>query len=166
MIKDLFYRIKETVSPSPIPPWIHIARREIGVHEIRGGENKRILEYSKATPFPQTEDEVPWCSFFMNWVMKQCGMQRSGSGMARSWLGHGTRLPGYRQYAICVIRRGNSSWQGHVFFALERKNGRIRALGGNQSDAVTDTAWFLESSVISYLWPMPEQSATVIRPLS
>lgn len=153
MFSNLIYKLKEAVSPSPIPPWIRVAQREVGQKEIRGGENARILEYSKATPFPQTEDEVPWCSYFMNWCMKQTNNERTGSGLARSWLSNGTRLPGYRQYAICVMRRGNSSWQGHVFFAMERKRGFVRGLGGNQSDAVTATAWFPESAVLGYVWP-------------
>lgn len=149
---DLWWRLREAISPSPIPHWIRIAQREIGVKEVRGGENKRILEYSKSTPFPQSEDEVPWCSFFVNWVMAQANCERTGSGLARSWLSNGTRLKGYRQYAICVMRRGGSSWQGHVFFAVERKNGFVRGLGGNQSDSV-NYSWFPESAILGYSWP-------------
>lgn len=143
--------VRELISPAPIPPWIRIAQREVGVREIRGGENKRILEYSKATPFPQTEDEVPWCSFFMNWVMMQANCERTGSGLARSWLA-GDRLPRFKKHCIVVTRRGSSSWQGHVFFGMDLKNGRIRGLGGNQSDSV-NYSYFPESLVLGYVWP-------------
>lgn len=158
MIKNLLYTVKEAVSPSPLPPWIQIARRELGVKEVRGGENPRIIEYHKTTTLKATEDEVAWCSSFMNWVMMKCGMERSHSAAARSWLGYGTRLPGYRKYAICVIKRGNNSWQGHVFLAMDRKNGMIRGLGGNQSDSVSETAWFSESLVLGYMWPKKEEA--------
>lgn len=159
MIRNLLYGIKEAVSPPPIPEWIQVAKREIGVREVDGaGSNGRIIEYDACTTLKSTDDSVPWCSAFMNWVMKRCQMERSHSAAARSWLGYGERLSGYRQYAIVVLRRGNSSWQGHVGFAMDRRAGRIQVLAGNQGDAVS-YAWFPETQVLGFLWPKPEQNA-------
>ena len=165
MIRGLLSQLKETVAPSPVPVWIRVAQREIGVREIRGGETKRIIEYHKATSLKATEDEVAWCSSFANWVLKQCGMQRSHSAAARSWLGVHRRLPGYKKYAIVVFKRGNSSWQGHVGFAMDLKGGYVRCLGGNQSDSVS-YANYPASSVLGYLWPEPEENAAEVRPPS
>lgn len=156
-VSNLLYRIRETVSPSPIPPWVQIAKREVGVSERRGGENPRIIEYHKATTLQATEDEVAWCSSFMNWVMMKCGMERSHSAAARSWLGVGRRLPGFRKYAVVVFRRGNSAWQGHVAIAMEDLgNGYIRCLGGNQGNAVS-YANYHKSKVLGYTWPSSEK---------
>lgn len=155
--------LNDELFPGPIPPWIRIAQREIGVHEWIGRENPRIIEYHKATTLRATEDEVAWCSSFMNWVMAQCNMERSHSAAARSWLGYGRRLTGFKKYSIVVLKRGNSSWQGHVAFAMELKNGYVYCLGGNQSNKV-GYANYREADVLAYLWPKPETGAEVHPP--
>jgi uncharacterized protein (TIGR02594 family) len=155
-MREMLRKIEEFLFGEPaIPPWIRLAKTQVGIKEIRGGENPEILKYFKATNLRATEDEVPWCSAAMNWIMQQCHMVRSGSAAARSWLGFGTRQPGYRKYSIVVLRRGNSSWQGHVAFAVDRKNGMIQCLGGNQADQY-GYAWFSEKNVLGYFWPIPE----------
>lgn len=164
-MRQLLSRIKEAVSPAPIPIWIRVAQREIGVKEIRGGEHPRILEYHSKTTLRATEDEVSWCSSFMNWVCWKCGLERSHSAAARSWLGYGKTLPGFKKYAIVILKRGNSSWQGHVAFAMkDNGNGTIQCLGGNQSDSVC-YANYSKSAVLGYRWPVPEENVTAIRPL-
>ena len=161
MIRSMFENIKEAVSPSPIPPWIRVAQREVGVKEVRGGEHPRILEYHSKTSLKATEDEVSWCSSFVNWVMWKCGMERSGSAAARSWLGYGKTLPGFKKYAIVVFKRGNSSWKGHVAFALkDNGDGTIQCLGGNQSDSVCYSN-YSKASVIGYRWPQPENAIEI-----
>lgn len=163
-LSNWLYRLEADLFPPAIPVWIQVAKREIGVREVRGGENPRIIEYHSKTSLKATEDEVPWCSSFVNWVCWKCELERSGSAAARSWLGYGKRLPGFRKYAIVVLRRGNSSWQGHVGFAMADLGNRIQVLGGNQADKV-GYANYPKSDVLSYLWPAPE-SATLIRPLA
>ena len=151
-MKQILANIKEAISPSPIPEWIQIAKREIGVKEVRGGENPRIIEYHSKTTLRASEDEVAWCSAFVNWVMAQCGMERSHSAAARSWLGCETRLKGFKKYAIVVFKRGNSAWQGHVAFCIDDLGSSIRCLGGNQSDQVS-YATYRKSDVLGYIWP-------------
>jgi uncharacterized protein (TIGR02594 family) len=165
MIKWVWHKMEalnDELFPSPVPPWIRVAQREIGVKEVRGGENPRILEYHSTTTLKASEDEVAWCSSFVNWVCKKCKLERSHSAAARSWLGYGRRLPGYKKYAIVVFKRGNSSWQGHVGFAMDLKDGYVKCLGGNQGDRVS-YANYPASSVLGYLWPLPE-SAVEVRP--
>lgn len=151
-MRAMLGKIKESVSPSAIPKWIRVAQREIGVHEITGGETKRIIEYHGATTLKATEDEIAWCSSFANWVFAQCGMERTHSAAARSWLGWGTRQKGFKKYAVVVFKRGNSAWQGHVAFAMEDLGDRVKVLGGNQSNQVC-YATYPKASVLGYMWP-------------
>lgn len=136
------------------PKWIEIAEKELGVSERRGGENPRIIEYHKATTLKASEDEVAWCSSFVNWVMMKSGYERTHSAAARSWLQLEKRLPKFEKYAIVIFKRGNSSWQGHVGFAIEERGDYIRCLGGNQGDKVS-YALYPKSKVLGYRWPKP-----------
>lgn len=143
-------------SEAPPPKWIQVAKREIGVKEVPGdGDSPRIIEYHSATALKSTDDQVAWCSSFVNWVMRECNMERSNSAAARSWLGYGERLAGYRKYAIVVLKRGNSAWQGHVGFAINLKGDQIQVLGGNQNNQVC-YAYYPKSSVLGFVWPSEE----------
>lgn len=137
------------------PNWITIAKKEIGVKEVRGGENARIIEYHSTCTLKATEDEVAWCSAFVNWVMLKAGCERTHMAAARSWLGIGPKLPGFKKYAIVVFKRGDSKWQGHVAFAIDDLGSSIRVLGGNQHDAVC-YAVYKKSNVLGYFWPKAE----------
>ena len=142
----------ETIDPvSGKPKWIVIAEKEVGVKERTGGENKRILEYHDATSLNASEDEIAWCSSFVNWVMRECGMERTNSAQARSWLQFKNDKK-FKKHAIVIFKRGNSKWQGHVGFALEDKGDAIRVLGGNQGNSVSISS-YKKSDVLGYVWP-------------
>src|SRR6266516_1789775 len=66
--------------PKPTGDWMSIAEGELGIHEnsLPGENNQRILEYHQTTTLAALTDEVPWCSSFVNWVMKKAG--RKGTG--------------------------------------------------------------------------------------
>lgn len=139
--------------PTPqVPEWIEIAKKEIGVKEVKGGENPRIIEYHSTCTLKATEDEVAWCSAFMNWVMMKAGCERTHNAAARSWLGYSKPLPKFTKYAIVVFKRGNSAWQGHVAFAIDDLGDSIRVLGGNQKDQVC-YAVYKKANVLGYYWP-------------
>ena len=144
------------------PKWLEIALKEVGVCEVKGGENKRIIEYHATTTLKAKEDEVPWCSSFVNWCMVQAGLPGTNSAAARSWLGYGMELDEPREGCICVIQQkvggkdpATGSTSGfHVGFYIERGIGRVRLLGGNQSDSVKESGFGLASyKVVSYRWP-------------
>jgi uncharacterized protein (TIGR02594 family) len=126
------------------PKYLVIARKEIGVHEVRGGENPRILEYFRATTFPAKEDEIAWCSAFINWCMKQAGISGTHSAAARSWLTWGKAITVPQIGCVCVIQQkvagkdpATGSTSGfHVALWLGEKDGFVSLLGGNQSDQV------------------------------
>ena len=90
---------------------------------------------------PDTPDEVPWCSSFLNrmaWILR---LPRSKSAAARSWLQVGTPIElreAAPAYDVVILKRGTNPAQGHVglFAGLEGAD-RVLLLAGNQSDGVS-----------------------------
>lgn len=144
------------------PRWLEIAEAEIGTHEVKGGECKRILEYHSSTTLRAKEDEIPWCSSFVNWCMTQAGIKGTDSAAAISWTGWGEILTEPRVGAVVVIRqkfKGSDGATGsasgnHVAFFQKIENGRIYLLGGNQGDSVKVSSFGLSSyKIVAYRWP-------------
>lgn len=117
-------------------PWIAIAREEVGVKEITGKDhNPKIIEYHSFTSGNFKDDETPWCSSFVNWVMSQVGIKGTNSAGAYSWKNWGKKLdkPAYGSLAVIVNKNGT----GHVGFVVAvTKNNNLVILGGNQKDEV------------------------------
>lgn len=144
------------------PRWLEIAELEIGVHEIRGGENPRIIEYHSTTTLRAHEDETAWCSSFVNWCMKQAGFVGTNSAAAISWATWGQKLTKPKEGCIVVIcqrfqgedAKTGSTSGNHVAFFQKIEDNRICLLGGNQSDSVKISSFGLASyRVIDYRWP-------------
>lgn len=133
------------------PPWIEIARKEIGTKEVSGSKhNPKIIEYHKTTSLKATEDEVPWCSSFVNWVFFKLGWKRTNSARAKSWADWGIELERPAMYCVVVYTRDGG---GHVgFYFGGYKTGLIYTLGGNQSNQVKFSN-YMEKNVIGYFWP-------------
>ncbi len=74
--------VPQAPSQAPSAPWMDIATAELGVHEdsLPGQHNARIVEYHQTTTLKATDDETPWCSSFVNWVMKQSGRSGTNAG--------------------------------------------------------------------------------------
>jgi len=148
-----------------MPKWYDIAVGEIGEKEVRGGENPRILEYHASTTLHAREDEIPWCSSFVNWCITQAGLKGTNSAAAISWAPWGESLAEPVKGCIVVIRQKFTGKDGktgsasgnHVAFFDRIENGRIYLLGGNQSDSVKVSSFGLASySVVAYRWPKEE----------
>jgi|GEM_PF-5641161 len=136
-------------------PWLKIAWRELGVTETPGTtHNPRIVEYLQTTTLgrPENErDETPWCSAFVNWVLKKAGVKpRTNSAWARSWLTWGVATDNPIPGTIAVFSRGQNA--GHVGFYLDEDQDRIKILGGNQANAVS-VAWYPRSTLLGYREP-------------
>ena len=138
------------------PEWMEVAERELarGVREYVGpGDNPRIVEYHAATSFRATDDEVPWCSSFVNWCFQQVGYEGTRSAAARSWLHWGTSLDHPHYGCVVVLARGKNPSLGHVgFFTDRRPDGKVVLLSGNQGNAVSIAA-FDAQRVLDYRWP-------------
>lgn len=144
------------------PVWLRVAFNELGVREVEGsGDNPRIVEYHAATSGKFHDDEVPWCSSFVNWCFEQSGVSRTNSALARSWLGWGKSITYPPPGAVAVLSRGAGpqpgpevmSAPGHVGFYLGHATAvEVLILGGNQEDSVS-IGRFPALSVLGFRWP-------------
>ena len=120
-----------------------LAKAEIGTVEWAEGSNPKVVAYYRDAGHSEvTDDSVAWCAAFVGAMLKRGGQLGTGALNARSYLKWGKAvaiedaLPG----DICVIERGGSTWQGHVFFYVSQTKTHINGLGGNQRDAVNIAA--------------------------
>lgn len=117
-----------------IASWLLVAQKELDIKEVPGPKhNPRIVEYHQTCSMKAVEDEVPWCSAFVNWCMKEVGIQGTGSAAAKSWISWGEEVP---EKEGCVVIICNKAGSHHVGFLLETTNTSITILGGNQADSV------------------------------
>lgn len=125
---------------------LHYAINEIGVTEVIGKKhNQQILNYAKEAGFTTVkDDETAWCSIFLNWIAKKCGLNGSNKMDARSWLNVGITVTKPEPGDVVVYwRESISSWKGHVgiFLGFSIDGTRIYTLGGNQGNAVSISAY-------------------------
>lgn len=136
------------------------AKSFIGLKEVAGAaSNPAILAMLQLDAKWPTGDETPWCSAFANFVTSNCGLERSRSLAARSWLKVGEPIarPDAQPGDVVILKRGagvqpgpevlNAS--GHVGFVSGFENGKVLVLGGNQGDSVSIAA-FPEARVLGY----------------
>ena len=149
---------------TPNAPWMNIAEAEKGVIEDSrpGMHNARIVEYHQTTSLRATDDETPWCSSFVNWVIKQSGRNGTNSAAAKSWLNWGMEVTHPTRGTIVVIKKRTagtdqatgSSSGFHVAFLVSVTPTHIRLLGGNQGDQVKESTFSLSAyDVKGYRWP-------------
>lgn len=113
--------------------WMDIANAERGVKEVVGNtHNPRIVEYHATTTLKASNDETPWCSSFVNWVMKAAKYPITKSAAARSWLDYGQECE-LQLGCIVVFRRTGGN---HVGFCVGFTPNSIMVLGGNQANEV------------------------------
>jgi uncharacterized protein (TIGR02594 family) len=136
------------------PPWFSIGKNEVGTHEFNGGQsNPRILEYLRTTG-PFNSDQVPWCSGFAMWCMKQAGVAVSGISTARSWASSPSMEKLVTPLKGCVVvKAGSPAPRGHVFFLDRVQGGHVVGLGGNQNDKVSIVGLGLLNQVEGFYWP-------------
>lgn len=106
-------------------------------------DRKRLSEYVGVDVLT-----VPWCAYFVTAVLKDIGVQGTGSGLARSYLSWGVETKNPQVGDIVVFKRG-ASWQGHVAFYLDQNENFIKVLGGNQNDAVS-IKWYPKKDFLEY----------------
>ena len=136
-------------------PWFDLAKAELGTKEAPGdADNSVVLDYYADAGHPEiAHDSVAWCSAFVGSMLVRAGYPSTSSLAARSYLQYGVRLERPTEGCIVVMKRGNSSWEGHVGFYMGDAGSSIRVLGGNQGDAVS-IATFPKSSVLGYRMPI------------
>lgn len=139
------------------PLWLQVARGELGQAEFRGPTNNpRIEEYHATTRAGRADDEVPWCSSFVNWCLLRAGITGTRSKAARSWEMWGVELGAPRVGAIAVFSRGSNPAHGHVGFWVGEGGGQVRVLGGNQGNRVSVQS-YPKSRLLTLRWPRGDQ---------
>jgi uncharacterized protein (TIGR02594 family) len=136
-------------------PWMAFAFGEVGQHEVKGtsANNPRIQEYLAAASLPHDPDETPWCSAFVNWCMKQAGIQGTGRANARSWLSWGPCLAKPTYGAVTILWRDKRNGaKGHVAFYTGERQGSLVLLGGNQDNQVKIKDYG-SGRLLGYRWP-------------
>ena len=133
---------------------LKIAFNELGTEELVGIEdNPEVLKYAKDTGIKGiTNDEIPWCSTFVNWVAWKAGLQYTKKANARSWLNVGKKVSAPEPGDVVVFwRESPQSWKGHVgiFLGISADKKRVYCLGGNQGNRVSVSAYRL-NTVLSY----------------
>jgi len=136
------------------PPWLSIARHEVGVRmHPPGSSNPRITEYHAGTNIAGYDDKASWCSSFVNWCLAAVGIEGTKSALARSWLEWGEPLEHPVMGCIAVLWRDEAtSWKGHVGFYLRHDPESVYLLGGNQLETVREHSYPVVC-VLSYRWP-------------
>lgn len=151
--------------PSPAPktdelpyaelPWIKVAKKYIGLHEISGPKADPTIAGWLSAVGAGKSDETAWCAASMCGFLREAGYKHSGKANARSFLKVGKKLDKFKPGCIVVFWRvAIDSWEGHVGFAekLSPDGSQVRVLGGNQGNKVSD-AWFGTNHVLGYFWP-------------
>jgi uncharacterized protein (TIGR02594 family) len=117
-----------------------IAQGYIGLTEGPGpADNPKIIEMYASVGHDWVEhDSVAWCAAFVGHCLEKAGIRSTRKLTARSYLDWGVPIDvaNAQQGDVGVIPRGNSTWQGHVFFIDRIEGAWVWGLGGNQDDAV------------------------------
>ncbi len=138
------------------PAWYRVAKREMddGIVEFPGqSHNPRILEYHASVVGGFDENEIPWCSSFVNWCMEQSELKGTDSASARSWERWGKSLANPELGAVAVFwRESKTSGKGHVGFYVKETSTHVSVLGGNQGNRVTVDP-YPKARLLGYRWP-------------
>jgi len=134
-----------------------LAQRFVGMTEVAGKvSNPQILAMLQLDLSWPEQDEVAWCSAFVNYIAWLLRLPRSKSLLARSWLQVGVPIdpveaePGFD---VVILKRGGENQPGpdvinapgHVGFFAGGDKDIVLILGGNQSDSVNISRFFVQN---------------------
>lgn len=122
------------------PPWLDIARAEIGTREIPGPKHSsKIMGWiaevgARALGIPVNDDETPWCGTFMAMCMRRAGLGSPPIAVrASAWGKWGRELINPRLGCVLVFQREGG---GHVGLYVGEDDKFFHVLGGNQANSV------------------------------
>lgn len=131
--------------PAPVTPsinepiWIRWARSKLGIHEVPGpADNPEIASWYHLTTLPPDmwHDSTAWCAIFVNAAFMLNNIKTIRSARAVDWLTFGMGVDDPQDGDVVVFEW--TSGGHHVnFYLADAGEGRIKCIGGNQSDAVT-----------------------------
>jgi uncharacterized protein (TIGR02594 family) len=147
--------VRPVIGPSYEPPWLQVARREIGVKERPGiRHHPRVLQYHAATRLHATSDEVPWCASYVCWCLETAGITSTRSAAAASYRTWGQKCE-LKVGAVIVFGKADpdAAGTGHVGFCVGVEGDRVLCLGGNQRNAVS-IAKRPVAGIVAVRWPL------------
>lgn len=149
----------KTLQPGD-PPWLREIFALEGLKEIVGSkdEPKIVAFFAEARHPDVKDDETAWCAAAAHAMLGRAGVKGTGKLNARSYLDWGTKVTKPQRGDVVVIKRGTSTWQGHVFFWLGETADRIWGIGGNQGNAIS-VASFPKTALLGYRRPPAAGSA-------
>ena len=134
------------------PPWLRVARRDVGLRELPGAPTEpRIAAWLAALGAWWRDDHTPWCGAAVAAWMQAVGRPVPKAWYrARAWADWGHLIAAPVHGCVVVFARDGG---GHVGLVVGRdRAGRLLVLGGNQGDAVS-IASFDPTRVLAYRWP-------------
>ena len=144
-----------------IPLWLETALNQLSQKEVVGEEhNIKILNYINSTDpdasyFP-LQDEFPWGSPFINWVMQQARIPGTNDEDAYSWLGWGETLDEPKPGAVAVFKVEGKQEKGYVGLFLSETANYVIVIGGDVGNAVRIIS-LKKSNLLGYRWPSNSQ---------
>lgn len=133
-IKALFLLVfAVNLQASPI---LDTAKQYIGLHEKYNN-----IKLIKSLDLKINPYLTPWCAAFVNSILKKNNIKGTKSNLARSFLRFGVKTNSPKKGDIVILKRGKSSWEGHVGFFVKQTKTHVYLLGGNQGNKVSIKAY-------------------------
>lgn len=137
-------------------PWYGEARRKMGLHEVR--DRSALMAWLRSDGRTLGDPaRLPWCGDFVETAILRALPDEplpANPYLARNWMRFGRPLTVPAPGAILVFWRGQRrGTSGHVGFYVGEDTVAYRVLGGNQSNAVTETRIGKER-LLGIRWPV------------
>lgn len=115
---------------------------EVGTVEWAVGSNPAVVKYYAEAGHPEvTNDEVPWCAAFIGSILARCGLLGTGSLMARSYTTWGEDATNNPMRGDIVVFKRGAPPAGHVAVFIGFVGNRVKVIGGNQRDRVSEESY-------------------------
>jgi uncharacterized protein (TIGR02594 family) len=119
---------------------MEVAQAYLGMNENNPEQAKTLSAFiARSTGQNINPATTAWCAAFVDAVL---GGKGTGKLNARSYLSWGVPVTEPKVGDVVVLQRsdgGKNDWQGHVgFYMGETPDGKIKVLGGNQGDSVSE----------------------------
>lgn len=129
-----------------VPGYFLHALAEIGVSEIKGADNNKIIlaYWNEAQmSLKVSDDETSWCAAFVGAMLFRDGVEGTKLPNAKSYATWGDEWTGTGIGAVVVLNRAGNApkWQGHVGFLAGVTSANVHVVGGNQGDRVSIAAF-------------------------
>lgn len=143
----------ETYKPiSSDIPWLKLAYKEIGVHEVRNED--KVHGYWRSAKLSglarYSASKIAWCAGFVGAMLENAGIRSARTDGAKNYLNWGRPLDEPCDGCVVVFTRKGGAHVGFVVGHDEK--GNLLVLGGNQGNAVNIKS-FPRSRVTGYRYP-------------